>query len=203
MPRNILILFAHPSLHRSEANAPLLATARQVDGVSVIDLYAEYPNFAIDIDKEQQRLRQHEIVIFMHPLYWYSTPAMLKEWQDLVLEYGFAYGAGGTALKDKIFLSVTTAGANADAYCAEGFNHFSLRELMRPLEQTARICGMHYLPPFVLYGARTAGDENRIQPHLERWQRLLIALRDNTLDLNQAQSAASLNDVLSLSAEDM
>lgn len=201
MQRTILVLFAHPSIHRSEANAPLLQLARQLDGVTVVDLYAEYPTFEIDIDREQHRLRQHDVVIFMHPLYWYSTPAILKEWQDLVLEHGFAYGAGGTALKGKLFLSVTTAGAAQQAYTAEGFNHFSLRELLRPLEQTAEICGMHYLPPFVLYGARTATDENRLQPHLAHWRQLLESLRSRSLDIEQARTADSLNDVLTLGGE--
>ena len=60
--------------------------------VTLVDLYGEYPDYRIDIDREQQRLRDHDVVVFMFPLYWYSTPSMLKEWQDLVLEHGWAYG---------------------------------------------------------------------------------------------------------------
>ena len=99
MPHRILVLFAHPSLDRSEVNAELLRATRGREGVTVVDLYGEYPNYRIDIDREQQRLRDHDVVVFMFPLYWYSTPALLKEWQDLVLEYGFAYGQDGTELR--------------------------------------------------------------------------------------------------------
>jgi len=192
-PRRILILFAHPSPERSEANRPLAAAAAAMDGVTFVDLYAEYPAFEIDIDREQQRLLAHEVVCFQHPLYWYSTPAILKEWQDLVLEYGFAYGSRGTALRGKLFFNAITAGGPAAAYCAEGYNHFHIRELLRPLEQTAMLCGMTYLPPFALFGARTAVDEGRIPAHVADWRRLLAALRDRRLDIAAAAGLGQLN----------
>ena len=191
--RKILVLFAHPSLERSEANRPLARATACVDGVTLVDLYAEYPDFQIDVDREQERLLQHEVVVFMHPLYWYSTPAILKEWQDLVLEHGFAYGSKGTALHDKIFLNALTAGGLEAAYRAEGYNHFTIRELLHPLEQTAALCGMIYLPPFALFGARTAVEEGRIDAHVADWVRVLEALRDGRLDLGLARGLPKLN----------
>ena len=98
----ILVLFAHPRVDRSEVNVVLAQAARRVEGVTVVDLYAEYPTFEIDVEREQQRLLAHRVVVFQHPVYWYSCPALLKEWQDLVLEHGFAYGAEGRALEGKI-----------------------------------------------------------------------------------------------------
>jgi putative NADPH-quinone reductase len=194
--RRILVLFAHPSLARSEANAPMLAAARRLNGVTCVDLYAEYPAFEIDIDREQERLLAHDVVCFQHPLYWYSTPAILKEWQDLVLEHGFAYGAGGTALNGKLFFCASTAGGPEAAYCAQGYNHFSIRELLQPLEQTAYLCGMTYLPPFALFGARTAVQEGRIDAHVADWVRLLTALRDGHLDVAAAVDLPRLNQDL-------
>lgn len=194
--RRILVLFAHPSLPRSEANAPMLTAARGLDGVTCVDLYAEYPVFEIDIDREQARLLAHDVVCFQHPLYWYSTPAILKEWQDLVLEHGFAYGAGGTALRGKLFFCACTAGGPEAAYCAAGYNHFSIRELLQPLEQTAYLCGMTYLPPFALFGARTAVQEGRIDAHVADWVRLLTALRDGRLDVAAAVDLPRLNQDL-------
>lgn len=191
--RRILVLFAHPSLERSEANQPLARAARAVDGVTLVDLYAEYPAFEIDVDREQARLCAHDAICFLHPLYWYSTPAILKEWQDLVLEHGFAYGSEGTALHGKLFFSALTAGGAEAAYCAEGYNHFSIRELLRPLEQTAMLCGMTYLPPFTLFGARTAVEEGRLPAHLAAWTRLLEALRDDRLDIARAAALPRLN----------
>ncbi len=194
--RRILVLFAHPSLARSEANAPMLAAAQALDGVSCVDLYAEYPAFEIDIEREQRRLLDHDVVCFQHPLYWYSTPAILKEWQDLVLEHGFAYGPGGTALHGKLFFCACTAGGPEPAYRADGYNHFTIRQLLQPLEQTAYLCGMTYLPPLALFGARAAVRDGRLNAHVADWVRLLAALRDGRLDIHAAAALPRLNDHL-------
>lgn len=194
--KKVLVLFAHPSPERSEINLPLFKAAQQIDGVTTVDLYAEYPTFRIDIDKEQQRLREHDVVIFLFPMYWYSTPSLLKEWQDLVLEYGFAYGPEGDELYEKRFMCALTAGGSEKAYQAEGYNHFTIRELLQPLEQTAALTGMTYLAPFALFGSRTAVEENRIEEHIEQWQRLLIALHYDQIDLQVATSLNKINDDL-------
>ncbi len=191
--RRILILFAHPSLDRSEANRPMVEAVRDLDGITLVDLYAEYADFQIDIDREQQRLLEHDVIVFQHPLYWYSTPAILKEWQDLVLEHGFAYGSNGTALYGKIFFNALTAGGIEAAYRAEGFNHFTIRELLHPLEQMARLCGMTYLPAFTLFGARTAVEEGRVNQHVADWIRVLEALHDDRIDIAAAKDLPRLN----------
>ncbi len=196
MPRRILVLFAHPTIHRSEANRAMLKAMQGLEDVTLVDLYGEYPALDIDIDREQRRLLAHDVLVFMFPLYWYSTPAILKEWQDLVLEYGFAYGESGDALAGKLFLCAMTAGAREQSYSAEGLNHFTLNELLQPLEQTARLCGMRYLPPFPLFGARTALEEGRAERHAADWRRLLEALRDDALDLEAAQGYSRLNEDL-------
>jgi putative NADPH-quinone reductase len=193
LAQRILILFAHPSLDRSEANVELLRASRGRDGVTVVDLYAEYPDYRIDIDREQERLRAHDVVVFLFPLYWYSTPALLKEWQDLVLEYGFAYGHEGNALRGKRFLCALTAGGPESAYRAEGLNHYTLRELLRPLEQTADLCGLRFLAPFALFGARTALEEGRLPDHVRDWGRVLDALRAGRVDDSVAQTLPTLN----------
>lgn len=187
MSRAILILYAHPAPHRSEAHHALARAAQGVEGVTFADLYADYPRYEIDIDREQDRLAAHDVLIFQHPLYWYSTPAILKEWQDLVLEHGWAYGHGGTALQGKIFLCATTAGGPEAAYRPEGYNHFAIRTLLAPLEQTASLCGMTYLPPFVLFGARKAGGP-ALARHADAYATLLAALRDETLDIARHQT---------------
>jgi len=191
-PRRILVLFAHPAIARSEVNAEMAKAASAIDGVTLVDLYWDYPTFEIDIDREQQRLLEHDVVIFQHPLYWYSTPAILKEWQDLVLEHGFAYGPGGDALRGKIFFSALTAGGAHEAYQKTGQNLFTIRELLQPLEQTANLCQMVYLPPFVMFKARSARDENRVAEHVRLWRQLLIGLRDRRLDLSSARALPRL-----------
>ena len=191
----ILVLLAHPSLDRSEVNRPMAEAIDGLDGVTLIDLYAEYPDFQIDIDREQAQLLSHDVVVFQHPLYWYSTPAILKEWQDLVLEHGFAYGTGGTKLAGKTFFCALTAGGPQEAYHKRGYNHFTMRELFVPLEQTANLCGMTWLPPFALYAARRAHDEGRVEAHADEFVELLTALSEDRISIHAASRRDLLNGV--------
>ncbi|PXF30087.1 potassium transporter KefG [Pokkaliibacter plantistimulans] len=194
MSNKVLLLFAHPSQRRSEVNLPMFRAAQQVEGVSCVDLYGEYPTFRIDVKKEQQRLLDHDVLIFQFPLYWYSTPSILKEWQDLVLEHGFAYGGKGTALRGKTFLCAVSAGAAQTAYQQDGYNHFTLRELLRPLEQTARLTGMHYLAPFALFGSRTAVEDQCLPVHIQHWTGFLRALVNNQIDIARAAQQEHIGD---------
>ncbi|CAN5538645.1 NAD(P)H-dependent oxidoreductase [soil metagenome] len=156
----VLLTLAHPALERSRANRALAKAAKGLGGVTFHDLYETYPDFAIDIEAEQERLLAHEVIALQFPLYWYSTPALLKEWFDLVWLHGFAYGIDGNALAGKrMFVACTTGGA-AKAYHAHGYNRFTLDEYLRPLEQTAYLCGMVWETPFVVHGAAVKNDED-------------------------------------------
>ena len=152
-----------------------------IDGVTVHDLYEAYPDLMIDVRREQALLRDHDVVVFQHPFYWYSTPAILKEWQDLVLEHGFAYGRDGTALRGKTLMSAISAGGGEAAYAEGGVNRFTVAELLRPVEQTAGLCGMRWLPPFVVHGTHLLEAE-AIAGHAEDYRRVLTALRDGAID---------------------
>jgi glutathione-regulated potassium-efflux system ancillary protein KefG len=162
--------------------------------VMINDLYEEYPDFDIDVHREQKLLLDHDIIVFQHPLLWYSTPALLKQWEDLVLEYGFAYGQGGTNLAGKRFLTATTAGGPENAYEREGYNYFQIRELLAPIEQTARLCSMIYLPPFVVFDTLSIKHESEAQTHALRYRDLIIALRDDQIDAATLQSISYLNE---------
>ena len=144
----ILVLFAHPNYQKSVLNKSLIQKYIGKPLITFHDLYEEYPNFLIDIEREQDLLRAHDVIIFQHPLYWYSSPALLKEWMDVVFQHGFAYGADGRELKHKTFVSVVTTGADPISYQ----NDNSLRNIMQPFERTVRFCNMDYLPPFVIHG---------------------------------------------------
>ncbi|MBD3885577.1 NAD(P)H-dependent oxidoreductase [Phormidium tenue FACHB-886] len=189
----ILILFAHPALEKSWVNRQLIQAIRGLDSITIHDLYERYPTFNIDVKYEQDLLRAHDIIVFQHPFYWYSSPAILKEWQDLVLEYEFAYGHTGTALRGKKFLSAITTGGSEKAYCRQGYNHFTVRELLAPFEQTARLCGMEYLPPFVIQGTHKLREPEHIAKHTEDYRTTLIALRDNRIHWDRLEQLKHLN----------
>ena len=195
--KKILVLFAHPRPDRSEVNVVLADAARRAPGVRFVDLYAEYPTFEIDVELEQQRLVEHDVVVFQHPVYWYSAPALLKEWQDLVFEYGFAYGAEGRALQGKVLFNAVTCGARREVYSAEGGYSYSLKEFFAPFEQTALLCRMRYLPPFVLYAAGHAEEEDRLDDHVANYERLFLAIANDRLDLDRAEKVPTLSGRLS------
>jgi glutathione-regulated potassium-efflux system ancillary protein KefG len=184
--KRILILFAHPALERSRVNRLLIRGVRDLPGVTFHDLYEEYPDFNIDVSREQSLLVDHDILILQHPLFWYSTPALLKEWQDLVLEHGFAYGSDGDRLAGKRMMLAVTAAGPEEAYSAGGYQHYSLRDFLRPLEQTARLCSMRFTAPYVLYSSLKAPSTGDVEPHVDGYRRLLEAIRDDRYDWDEA-----------------
>lgn len=188
----ILVLLAHPASRRSRVNRALAAAIRELPGVTLHDLYEAYPELDIDVAREQALLEAHQVVVLQHPFYWYSTPAILKEWQDLVLEHGWAYGHAGTALRGKALLSALTTGGSEDSYRPEGSNRFTIRQLLAPIEQTARLCGMDYLPPFVVHGTHRLTPAE-IDHHAADYRRTLEALRDGRLDLSALRDRPRLN----------
>ena len=191
----ILILFAHPAFQKSRANQPLVEAVRDLEGVTFHDLYEAYPDFNIDVAREQALLLEHHIIVLQHPFYWYSVPALIKEWQDLVLEHGFAYGDGGTALEGKMLMTAITTGGGLEAYRRDGLNRFSIREFLIPFEQTAGLCGMRFLPPFVVHGVHGL-DEAAMRESGARYSSAIAHLRDNTMDLDRLDRLAYMNEAV-------
>ncbi len=196
MPARLLILFAHPGLQKSRVHRVLMNAAAALAGVTFHDLCERYPDFYIDVKAEQALLLEHDAIIFQHPFYWYSAPAIVKEWQDQVLQYGFAYGQGGTALRGKITLSVLSTGGSEESYRADTADHFTVRRLLAPFEQTARHCGMDYLAPCVFHGADGLDDAG-LAGIVNEYVRLITALRDGTLNRAAARNCERLNADLS------
>jgi glutathione-regulated potassium-efflux system ancillary protein KefG len=153
-----LLVLAHPAYHRSRAGRALIEAARPLPDVRIHDLYEVYPDLLVNVKHEQELLERHDILIFQHPLYWYSSPALLKEWIDVVLTYGFAYGRHGDALKGKPWLTAITAGGRPDAYGESGMNRFPIEDLLRPFEATAHLCGCLWQTPHILFGSHFAAE---------------------------------------------
>jgi glutathione-regulated potassium-efflux system ancillary protein KefG len=178
MPRT-LILFAHPALEKSRVHRRLVrnlsALAARTPGLTFRDLYEAYPDFDVDVAAEQALLAAHDLIVFQHPFYWYSTPALLKQWTDLVLEHGWAYGSQGHALDGKRWLTVLSLGGGAHAYQPGGYNRRTVRDFLAPQEQTARLCRMRFLPPYAVFGTHRMA-EGDIEREGARYERLIAAL---------------------------
>ncbi len=153
MSTRILLIHGHRNPAASRLNRALLDTAKGLPHIRQHNLTERYPNFDIDVAYEQKLLLDHDTIILQFPFYWYSTPAILKEWQDVVLDHGFAYGAGGDKLRGKKLLVATTTGGPVESYQASGYNNYTLDELLKPLQATANLTGMAFQPIFSLSGA--------------------------------------------------
>ncbi|MFP6757563.1 MAG: NAD(P)H-dependent oxidoreductase [Alphaproteobacteria bacterium] len=198
MPNKVLVVVAHPALEASVANRRMARSVAGLEGVVVHDLYETYPDFEIAVTAEQDLLVAHDVIILLHPLYWYSAPALLKEWLDLVLEHGFAYGRTGNALVGKILMNALSTGGQDDAYNPEGRNRFTIRQLLAPFDQTAHLCGMIFLPPFIVYRGRALSGKEMAE-HAVAFRRCVIALRDGSIDIASIVDLDQINADLDMS----
>jgi len=191
----ILILFAHPAFHKSKVNKVLVEGLSDIPAVTFHDLYQEYPELDIDVMKEQELLSTHDIIVFQFPLFWYSTPAILKEWQDLVLEHGWAYGSKGDALKDKLFLCVLTTGGHISGYRNGDFHNHTINQLLSPIRQTAILCKMRPLPPFVVHSTH-AIEKSEVLHYKKDLLKLIERLKSNQIDPEEVGSFEFINEYI-------
>ena len=155
----IRVLAAHPNWRESRVNRRLLEAARGVAGVAVSDLYTLYPDYDIDVAAEQAGAQGAELIVLLHPIQWYSMPALMKLWLDEVLTYGWAYGHQGTALQGKDLWLVATTGGPEASYHPQSYNRYFFDAFLPPYEQTAALCGLRFLPPLMLHGAHRVSEE--------------------------------------------
>jgi glutathione-regulated potassium-efflux system ancillary protein KefG len=191
----ILILFAHPRFEKSRVNRALLNGVDRMPQVTLHDLYERYPDFNVDVEQEQELMTAHEIIIWQHPFYMYGAPALLKQWIDLVLEYGWAHGRGGDALRSKIIFNALTSGGSREVYAANGYNRFTLREFLVPFDQTATLCKMIYLPPFAVQGTHLL-TKTQLARHASLYHALLERLSQGDFPLESMSGFPLLNDWL-------
>jgi len=154
----VLVLYAHPDHDGSRTNRVLRGAIEGMRDVTVHDLYERYPDLFVDVRLEHRLLLEHDVLVFQHPMHWYSAPPIIKEWQYSVLENGWAYGKGGDKLRGKRFMQAISTGGHANSYQRGGKANFTIPQLLRPFEQMAHYCGMIYLPPFVTHDARDIDD---------------------------------------------
>jgi glutathione-regulated potassium-efflux system ancillary protein KefF len=156
-----LVIVAHPAMEQSRTNRRLLraASAQAGSGVTVRELYRLYPDYLIDVAAEQAALASARLVVWQHPIQWYSMPALMKLWVDEVLGFGWAYGPGGTALRGKDLWLVGSTGGPQESYRPDSYNRYFFDAFLPPYEQTAALCGMRFLPPMMLHGAHRASEQ--------------------------------------------
>ncbi len=152
-----LVLVFHPHVEDSHVNRKLMDVAEKVDGVTVVDEYAAYPDFKIDVEREHALLQEHDRIVLQFPFYWYSAPALLKQWEDDVFNIGWAYG--DYALEGKEIMAGVSTGAPAECYTHDGSQARTMEELLSPYEAMSRYVHASYREPFLVHGAATSTEE--------------------------------------------
>ncbi|SDK01616.1 NAD(P)H-dependent oxidoreductase [Sediminibacillus albus] len=155
----ILILVNHPNFEESIVNKRWLEELEKYPRFTVRHLDDVYPDGEIDIEQEQRLCEQHDRIVFQFPFYWFSSPALLKKWQDDVLTRGWAHGSSGNRLVGKELLIATTVGSPDYKYQASHIHEFSMNEFLKPFQATSKFVGMTYLPAFIFFGTFKAGEE--------------------------------------------
>lgn len=175
--KKILVVLAHPDIeNNSVANKVIVDRLGAQKNLDIRDLTRLYPDFRINVEREQQALLEADTVVFQFPFYWYSVPGILKHWLDEVFTYGFAYGSTGTKLQGKRLIVSTTIGGPESSYRSGEYNSYSVEELLKPLQQTANLAGMTFVPPVLSHSMVYIPDvynvkeevEERAQDHFDR-----------------------------------
>lgn len=195
MKKKVLILFAHPALEKSRVHRVLIKSIRNMEGVYINDLYESYPDFDIDVEHEKQLLLDHDIIVWQHPFFWYSGPAMLKQWMDLVLQHGWAYGKAGHELDGKVIFNAMSSGGGMQAYHIEGYQRTTLHDLLIPFQRTAELCRMIYLPPFWVAGTHKL-EADEINEYADQYKKLITILREDIYSKEDLLAHTYLNDLL-------
>jgi glutathione-regulated potassium-efflux system ancillary protein KefF len=204
---DIYVIAAHPAWRQSRVNRPLMEAAAGLARVNLRDLYSSYPDYSIDLAREQEAVARAKLVVLLHPVQWYSMPALQKLWLDEVLTYGWAYGEGAAALKGKDLWLATSTGGSEASYHPQGYNRYFFDAFLPPYEQTAALCGMRFLPPLVLHEASSADAQtiaahagifaNRLQSYpdwpeldeLEQCAACVVPLRDRPREQPESPAA--------------
>lgn len=187
-----LLIVSHPDIIESHSQQYFLSSIKGREDVTVHILESLYPDGKIDVKKEQELLKQHDRILFQFPFYWYSSPPLLKHWQDVVLEEGFAYGDNGNKLNGKEFGLIVMIGVPEREYQAGGKELFSFNELTKPYQAIANKTGMHYLRPLPIYQFGYMEEDQKMDTLISYWQ-MLTMVNDNSLASREKWLIEQLN----------
>lgn len=183
--KNILVISGHTNLNDSYANKTILEELnRTLPEAKYVYLDKLYPDFRINVEKEQQRLIKADIIVFQFPLFWYSTPSILNRYVEEVFRHGFSHGSTGGKLAGKQFVLSFTSGAPEEMYQKDGLQNYPIEDFLPPYKQTANLCRLKW-EGFVYSGGMSYANRNdeiqlegMHQKAIDHANRLIKKLRD-------------------------
>jgi len=155
MKKKTLVIMAHSNPNDSKINKRIKETLKDEEHIIYKDIKSLYGDYNFDVQKEQEDLLNADKVIFQFPLYWWTAPAILKQWMDDVYTYGFAYKYGESGewealnLQNKEFQMIVSIGGSEEDYKRM---NIKVKDCLSSYSITAYSLGMKELDPFLLYG---------------------------------------------------
>lgn len=191
----ILILFAHPLYEKSRVNQIINNYIPDSEYITFNDLYEEYPDFEIDTNREQDLILNHDIIIWQHPFYWYSCPALLKQWMDMVLHFETENDLDIHQLKGKAVFQVMSIGPQNHSYLDNRPDDRDTLDYLLPFQKTVEFSNMQYLPPYMV---RIDKMNSLVDIHKKgrNYGYILEALISNFVSAQEILQFKSLNDWL-------
>lgn len=187
--KNVLIISGHTDLKNSVANKTILEhLSTLLPDAEIVKLDELYPDFNIDVKKEQQRLLQADVIVLQFPVFWYSAPSILERWMEETFQHGFSHGSKGDKLKGKKLILSFTTGAPESMYSHEGPMGYTIDEFLPCYKAACRLCQMDFAGYVytggVSYGSRTTPElieqqKKASENHAERLAELLKSLNRN------------------------
>jgi len=175
---NTLIIVTHPNLNESVVNQRWMRELEKFpETYFVHDLYTQYPNRHIEVEREQQLLERFDNIIFQFPFYWFNCPPLLKQWLDEVLTEGWAFGSKSEyKLKDKKIALAISTGIDESGYQSMGRYKYTMEQLLAPFELTFKYIKANYRSPYIFYGLEFHGTKERIENSAIQYSNYLASL---------------------------
>lgn len=160
-----LLLFAHTFWQDSKVNKSLLEAVKSLDNITIHNLSTTYQDGKINVETEIALLEKADKIVLQFPLFWFSTPALIKEWQDRVLTV-ILYGENPKLLEGKTLTIIVTAGGNESSY--DGHHGYTIDSLLSPIKHAFAYSNMEIKEIFCIFAANA--DNLPLQEYLARFK---------------------------------
>lgn len=180
-----LVILAHPNIDVSRVNRRWKEVLEQhTTDITIHEIYQAYPDWNIDVSREQELLEAYDHIILQFPLYWYSYPPLLKKWFDDVFTYGGAYGSSGNKLHGKKLSLAMSIGDKKENYSPEGSVSFTVDEVIAPFKASINHVGGIALPYFAVFGASFQATDEEINQSAKDYIRYIRKVKNEVGNLS-------------------
>lgn len=174
-----LVILAHPNIENSKINKRWKEELlKYSDKIVIHEIYKKYPDWNIDVSKEQKLIEAYDNIIFQFPLYWYSYPPLLKKWLDEIFTHGWAYGSKGHKLKNKKMGVAVSIGDKKENYLPEGSVTFTVDEIMVPFKASLIHVGAVHSGDFSIFGASYQASDKDINQSAEDYIKYIFKYKE-------------------------